>query len=71
MTFDSSEQRNRITFVRSSAFTHLLKSASGIAFLLDSVSIMLGNMQFTLILCSLVSCDIDSTSLIRPDFDAA
>jgi hypothetical protein len=70
MTLASSEQRNNTRFAKSSVFTHLLKSEFGIAFLLASVSIILGNMQFTLMLCSFTSSEIDSTSLIRPDFEA-
>ena len=69
--FECSEQRNNTTFVKSSVFTHLLKSECGIAILLDSVSITLGNIQFTFIFDSFTSSDIDSTSLIGPDFDAA
>jgi hypothetical protein len=71
MAFASSELRNNTTFARSSVFTHLLKSAFGIAFVFLSVSIIFGIIQFTLIFDIFVSPDSDSTSLIRPDFDAA
>jgi hypothetical protein len=71
IVFASSELRNKTTFAKSSGFTHLLKSAFGIAFLFAWVSIIIGIIQFTLIFDSFVSSDSDSTSLISPDLDAA
>jgi hypothetical protein len=55
ITLDSEEQRNNTTLARSSGDSHLLKSAFGIALLLDSVSIVVGKMQLILILSSLNS----------------
>jgi hypothetical protein len=71
ITLESAEQRNKMTLARSSFNNHFLKSAFGIALLFASVSIVVGKMQFTLILFSLNSCDVDSTNLINPAFDAA
>lgn len=69
--FESSEQRNSMTLDKSPGFIHLVKSALGIALLLASVSIIVGSIQFMLILEFFTSCDTDSTNRIKPDFDAA
>src|SRR4029079_18906680 len=70
IAFDSSEQRNNIKFAISWSWTHLLKSALGMVLLFCRVSIILGMMQFTLILNCFTSSDSDSTNLINPAFDA-
>src|SRR6266540_5283279 len=71
IAFDSSEQRNNTIFAKSCGCTHLLKFAFGIVLLFTSVSIILGIIQFTLILNSFTSSDSDSTNLNNPAFDAA